>query len=237
VNYIVGSAPISIDSGATVTDTNCTTFNPGSLTVSIVTNVQPEDTLMVNNVGTNANQIGTSGTNVLFGGTNIGYFAGGVGTNSLVVTLSTNCNLTALTNLIQNITYHYYPSTNEVLAARTAQFVLKDCNSETNIPSAKTISLVCPSALNVMLVMDTSSSMTEILSGSTTKLQAATNGAISFVQSMQTGDLVGLVTFDLTAVTKSPLTNNFAYVQSLLANLQTHDYTDTGDGIKTAQAD
>src|SRR5204863_5973536 len=71
----------------------------------------------------------------------------------------------------------------------------------------------------------------------TTKLQAATNGAISFVQSMQTGDLVGLVTFDLTAVTKSPLTNNFAYVQSLLANLQTHDYTDTGDGIKTAQAD
>src|SRR2546429_7565101 len=88
VNYIVGSSPIVIDSGASVIDTNCANFNSGTLTVSIVTNVQPEDTLGVNNVGTNANQIGLSGTNVLFGGTNIGYFAGGVGENDLGVTLN-----------------------------------------------------------------------------------------------------------------------------------------------------
>jgi RHS repeat-associated protein len=237
VNYIVGASPIPIDSGATVTDTNCTTFNVGTLTVSIVTNVQPEDTLMVNNVGTNANQIGTSGTNVFFGGTNIGGFTGGVGTNSLVVTLNTNCNLAALTNLIQNITYHYYPSTNEVLAWRTAQFVVKDCNNETSIPVAKTISLICPSALNVMLVVDTSLSMDETISGGGKKIEAATNGAISFVQSMQTGDLVGLVTFDGSARTLSPLTNNFSYVEGRLASLSLAANTDTGDGIQTAQAD
>src|SRR5205085_1016309 len=53
----------------------------------------------------------------------------------------------------------------------------------------------------------------------------------------QTGDQVGLVTFNGTATTKSPLTNDFPYVEGLLAGLTTDYDTDTGGGIKTAQAD
>ena len=89
--------------------------------------------------------------------------------------------------LMQNINYHYYPSSsNDSDAPRTLQFVLGNHNGNTNLPVTKTINLSCPSALNVMFVIDCSGSMGQSLGNTnTTKLAAATNAAISFINSMQ----------------------------------------------------
>ena len=238
VNYIVGASPISVDSGASVIDTNCANFSSGTLKISIITNVQPEDTLAINNQGTNATQIGVSGSNVTYSGTVIGSVSGGLGSTNLAIALNSSCSLAALTNLLQNVTYHYYPSTNESIARRTVQFVLNDCNHETNIPVTKTISLACPTALNVMLVIDCSGSMTQPAGGSLSKIQAAQGAAISFVSSLQSGDQVGLVTFADSSTNNVGLTNNFGYVTNLIGLISANNgNTDMGDGVMTAQGD
>jgi len=75
------------------------------------------------------------------------------------------------------------------------QFVLSTQGGNTNFPATKTIYLSCPSALNVMFVIDCAGSMTNLLGNTnTTKLAATTNAAISFVVSMNfLSDQAGLV--------------------------------------------
>ena len=67
--YTNGAAPRLIDPAAIVVD--ATNFNSGRLTVSVITNTQPEDVLAINNQGTSTNQIGITNNLVTYGGTNI----------------------------------------------------------------------------------------------------------------------------------------------------------------------
>ncbi len=233
LNYKVGQSPVLIDKAATVLSASgCSSIT--NVTVSLVANAQPEDVLAINNQGTGASQIGVTNNLIQYGGTNIGAFTGGSQLASLVITL-TNASLTAVQALVQNITYHYYPTTNESLATRTVQFVLSDCAGNTNLPAQKNINLDCPSFLNVMLVMDCSGSMNDKLGGLLTKLAAGRNAAISFVGALRfTNDYVGLVTFSNFALLASPLTNNGS-VTNIIARLSANGYTATSNGIALAQ--
>ena len=141
--------------------------------------------------------------------------------------------------LLTNITYRYYPSTNEFLGQRIVQFVLNDCYGNTNYPARKDISLNCPWSLDVMLVLDCSTSMNDFLGNTNSKISAAKAAAISFImQDMQfTNDQVGLVTFSTTATNWSGLTNNPNQVINIINGLATINTTDIGDGIAYAQAD
>ena len=242
MNYSVGAAPKIIDSLATVTNApGCSSFNGRTLTVSLVTNVQPEDALAINNLGTNVNRIGVTNNFVTYWGTNIATFSGGGGSNALVINfLSSPAVSTVMVQaLLTNITYRYYPSTNEFLGTRVVQFVLSDCYGNTNYPACKNIDLACPWTLDVMLVIDCSGSMGDSLGSTNSKISAAKAAAISFINSdMQfTNDQVGLVTFTNNAVNRSGLTNNPSSVISIINGLAAGGNTDIGDGIAYAQAD
>jgi len=243
LNYLVGAPPKIIDGLATVSNsTGCPNFNNRTLTVSLITNVQPEDVLAINNQGTSTNQIGITNNFVTYWRTNIATFNGGRGSNALVVNFLSTPTVTAamVQALARNITYHYYPSTNDSLANRTVQFVLSSCQGNTNYPATKNISLDCPRSLDVMLVLDCSGSMADQIGGvGTNKLAAAKTAAISFItEDMQfTNDQVGLVTFTNVAVNNSRLTNNPISVTNKINNLSAGGNTDIGDGIATAQSD
>jgi hypothetical protein len=144
MNYINGAAPGLIDPAAILVV--ATNFNSGKLTVSVITNVQLEDALTINNQGTSTNQIGITNNFVTYWGTNIATFSGGRYTNALVVNFTNSPTVTTgmVQALVRNIAYHYYPSsTNDSDAPRTVQFVLSTQGGNTNFPATKTIYLSC----------------------------------------------------------------------------------------------
>ncbi len=242
LNYLVGAAPKVIDrSAAVIGSTNCSSFSGYRLTVSLITNAQPEDALVINNQGNSSNQVGGTNSYVMYGGTTIGTFSGGTGTNAMVIDLTNSVTVTAamMQALVRDIAYRYYPSTNEFLVSRTVQFVLTDCQGNTTLPATKDIFLECPRYLDVMLVIDNSGSMGDSLGGANSKLSAAKAAAISFIDQdmVFTNDQVGLVTFSTTAANRSGLTNNPSQVISIINGLAKDNTTDIGDGIACAQAD
>jgi hypothetical protein len=241
LNYTVGSAPIPVDRAAAIVTPNFTNLIGGTLTITLTANWQPEDVLAINNQGRGTGQVGITNNIVTYGGIYLGTFSGGSGSNALVITFTNStATLTAMQAVLTNISYHYYPSTGESLATRTAQFILNDNQGKSNFPVAKYIHVDCPLALNAMLVIDCSGSMFETLGSSKTKLQAATNAAAAFVNSLGfPDDQVGLVIFSNTASLFCPLTNN-GYITTIIANLignvVTSGTTGTSNGIFLAQS-
>lgn len=98
----VNAAPQIIDAAVTFTDPD-NNFDGGTLVVS--GHVNGEDTIGINNQGTNAGQIDTDGTDVRFGGTVIGTFTGGSGANNLTVNFNASATSAAVDALIQNLTF------------------------------------------------------------------------------------------------------------------------------------
>lgn len=124
-----GSA-VLLDTGsnAMVSDVDSADFNGGNVTVSIVTNrVSGEDVLAVRHEGTGAGQIGVSGSNITYGGAVIGTFAGGTGSNDLVITFnSAGATPQAAQALIHNLTYANTNSGNPSTSNRTVRVTVND---------------------------------------------------------------------------------------------------------------
>jgi len=74
----------------------------------VITNVQLEDALTINNQGTSTNQIGITNNFVTYWGTNIATFSGGRYTNALVVNFTNSPTVTTgmVQALVRNIAYH-----------------------------------------------------------------------------------------------------------------------------------
>jgi hypothetical protein len=146
LGYTENDRAILIDPTATVADADSTDFDTGTLTVNFSANGTVDDHLAIRNQGVSAGQIGVSGSTVSYEDITIGTFTGGTGSTALVITFNTSATATAVSALLQNLTYANVseaPST----AARTVQFVMTDSDGGTSTAVTKTI--------NVMAVDDT----------------------------------------------------------------------------------
>ena len=122
-----GAVVIEQSGNALVADVDCTNFDTGTLTVSIPAGGDSaEDVLSIQNQGTGAGQIGVSGSNVTYGGVTIGTFTGGSGGSNLVITLNASATPTAVTALVQHITYQDTDTNAPTTGARTVRYVLTD---------------------------------------------------------------------------------------------------------------
>ena len=129
LSYTEGDGAVVIEQGgnALVADVDSTNFDTGTLTVSIPAGGDSaEDVLSIQNQGTGAGQIGVSGSTVTYGGVTIGTFVGGSSGSSLVITLNSNATPTAVTTLVQNITYENTDTNAPTTGARTVRYVLTD---------------------------------------------------------------------------------------------------------------
>lgn len=213
MDYIKGSPPKLLDTNATVVDTFSPDFGGGLLKVTITSGADANDRLAIRNQGTNAAQIGISGTNVTYGSTNIGNFLGGSGASALVVSFTTNATVPAIQALARNLTFQSL-SNNPPAWPRTLRFDLSDGDGGTNVPVYQTVRIVCPVAVDAMLVMDVSQSL------STNDFQKAKEAGSNFVSRLQAStDRVGLISFAHYAELEFGLTNNFSAVQAAILAL------------------
>ncbi len=147
-----GAVVIEQDGNALVADVDSTNFDTGTLTVSFTAGSDSaEDVLSIRNQGTGAGQIGVSGSNITYGGTTIGTFTGGSGGSNLVITLNVSATPTAVTALVQTITYENTDTAAPTTGARTVRFVLTDGDGGT---SANYNTTVTVSAVNDAPVVD-----------------------------------------------------------------------------------
>jgi hypothetical protein len=138
LDYTENDLATVIDPTATVTDSDSTDFDMGTLTVSYSANGSADDRLAIRDQGTGTEQIGIAGSTVTYGGTTIGTFTGGTGTTALVITFNTSATAIAVTALLQNLTYANVSDTPST-AARTLQFLMTDGDGGTSSAATKTI--------------------------------------------------------------------------------------------------
>ena len=137
VNYLEGTAPVTVAPAATVTDVDTFSFPSGSVTITI-TDTQSGDLLNLQNVGTGAGQIGVSANTITYGGTPVGTLVNSG--SSLVVSLNGAATQAAIQAIVRVLTYS---RTGQVLLAstRTIQVVVNDGqNASTAVTT--TVSLV-----------------------------------------------------------------------------------------------
>ncbi|HBR50076.1 MAG TPA: hypothetical protein DEA71_08315, partial [Nitrospira sp.] len=135
LSYSEGDGAVVIEQGANavVADVDSTNLDTGTLTVSIPSGGDStEDVLSIRNQGTGAGQIGVSGSTIMYGGTPIGTFTGGSSGSNLVITLNSNATPTAVTALVQNITYENTDTAAPTTGARTVRYVLTDGDGGTS---------------------------------------------------------------------------------------------------------
>ncbi|MDB6024967.1 MAG: hypothetical protein JWM68_1190 [Verrucomicrobiales bacterium] len=127
LNYTENQAATNITTTATVSDSDSTDFDAGSLSISFTANGAAEDRLTLLHQGTGAGQIGVSGTVVSYGGTNFGYYAGGTSGSTPLVVYFTNsyAKPASVQQLITRVAYTN-TSDNPSTTNRTVQFSLSD---------------------------------------------------------------------------------------------------------------
>ena len=241
IGFLRGDPPVLITKDGTASFTD-TVASGGSLRVAFTDDYMlPGDLLSINNQGIGAGQIGVSGTNVSYGGTTIGTFSGGTNQQPLVVAFTTNPTTNAVNALLNNLTY-YFPSNECMIPVRDRSLALTLADSATacfNSAACRPLSVACLNAVDVMLVIDHSGSMGNDVPG--TKLKAAKDAAISFVNDLQmqasgTSDHAGVVKFDDTVVVMQSLTTNRTAVSNQIASITNNNgNTALGDAVYTTR--
>ncbi|BAZ07512.1 calcium-binding protein [Calothrix sp. NIES-3974] len=138
LSYAEKSQHIILNSDAIVTDSDSPNFNYGHLTVRLISGGSNDDRLGIRNQGVGANLIRLDGREVYYGSNRIGHFRGGIGTESLVVSLNENATPEAVQALLRNITYGNV-SENPQITDRTVEFLLYDGSTGVSTPVTKTI--------------------------------------------------------------------------------------------------
>ncbi|MDR4481114.1 MAG: tandem-95 repeat protein [Nitrospira sp.] len=153
--YSEGDGAVVIEQGgnAVVADVDSADFNTGTLTVSFSAGSDSaEDVLSIRNQGTGAGQIGVSGSNVTYQGVTIGTVTGGSSGTNLVITFNGSATPTAVTALVQNITYQDTDTNAPTTGARTVRYVLTDGDGGTsaNYDTTVTVSGVNDAPVNTV---------------------------------------------------------------------------------------
>ncbi|MEQ1846266.1 MAG: hypothetical protein ABL983_11930, partial [Nitrospira sp.] len=128
-----GAVVIEQSGNALVSDVDSANLHTGTLTVSIPSGGDSaEDVLSIRNQGTGAGQIGVSGSNVTYQGVIIGTVTGGSSGSALVITLNSSATPTAVTALVQHITYENTDTAAPTTGVRTVRYVLTDGDGGTS---------------------------------------------------------------------------------------------------------
>lgn len=212
LDYIKGSPPKRLDTNAVAYDSDTSSFGGGLLKATISSGADANDRLAVRNDGTNAAQIAVSGTNLLYGNLLFANFTGGSGATPLTINFNTNASNAAVQALARNLTFNNV-SNITVASTRTVQFLLTDGQGGTNSTQVMTINVICPQAVDVMLVLDASNSMTN-------HFPQAKAAASNFVSRMDFSvDRAGLISFSENATLEMVLTNSATAVQNKINGL------------------
>ena len=139
--YTENEPPVSIDIGARVTDANSASFANGTVTVTLINNATLDDRLSIRSVGFGAGQIGMSGNQVYYQANLLGTFAGGVGANPLVVTLSANATPAAVQALLRVVQFEAVGDDPSPLT-RTVQIIVTDGIDGASTPATKQIIVI-----------------------------------------------------------------------------------------------
>ncbi len=199
VTYSVNTAPVVLDSNATITDADSLDFAGGSLTVSIAANYELTDLLGIKHTGTAAGQIGVSGSNVSYGGIVIGSFTR---TSSLVINLNDKATRLAVQALLRSITFSVSTQTPSPLD-RTINVTLTDGDGGTSNVPTKLVKVIPGNTAPVItafdgfvtytenaapVVLDTNAVVTD-----TDSLNFATGRlTVSIVTNYQSTDILGI---------------------------------------------
>ncbi|MGI0483796.1 DUF4347 domain-containing protein [Pantanalinema rosaneae CENA516] len=123
LSYTENDAPILLDTGATIADSDSADFAGGTLTVRFASGGTASDRLTIESGGS----VTLDGRRVLISGTQIGTYTGGFGTENLVISLNSAANATNVQTLLRAIAYS---STDERLSTtptnRTVEVTLTD---------------------------------------------------------------------------------------------------------------
>jgi RHS repeat-associated protein len=221
MDYIKGSPAKLLDTNAIAFDADTPNFSGGQLKVSIASGADSNDRLAIRDQGQGAGQIGLTNTStVTYGGTSMGTYSGGEGTNALVVSLNSGASSAAVQALVRNLTFQNV-SNAITTSSRLLQFTLTDGDGGTNTPAFETVNVICPQAIDAMLVIDISESLS---STNFTKAKQAATNFVSYLDLMGK-DRVGLISFAGDAWLNIPLTNNATAVRSAIMSLSQTDNT------------
>jgi trimeric autotransporter adhesin len=226
----VNATPQLIDSTITVTDTDSSDFNGGTLTLSYSSGGGAEDQLSVRNQGTGAGQIGVTGANVTYGGVTIGSITtNGANGANLVITFNSSATTAAVEALIENLTYQNTSDT--PAATRIIDYVITDGDGGTSATSSITVNVTAEgegpfsftltsgndnfvgSAANdsfTGVFADLSVSNDTLIGGAGTDQLTLTAGTISLDTSTFTA-ITGIETFNLNVNAAHSLTIGDAY--------------------------
>lgn len=157
--YQINSAPIVVDSGITVIDSDSNDLSGGNLTVSFASGGTASDRLAIQNQGPGVGSISLSESNVLFGGTVIGTWAGGTnGSTPLVITFTSPlATPVAVQSLARSIIFST-GSSNPATGNRVIQFSLSDGSDVSDPVALKPIRI--SAGANVAPVLTTSAGTT-----------------------------------------------------------------------------
>ena len=146
------AAPVPIEAGAIVEDSDSANFDGGKLTIKITTNANSSDRIEVRHQGNGAGQIGVSGSIIKYQGVQIGTLSGS--TSSRIISLNANATVAAVQALMQNITFRTISSTAPV-STRTVQFQLTDGDGGTSAVANKAVNVVTKNTAPVLTVGST----------------------------------------------------------------------------------
>ncbi len=138
--YTEGDGAVVIDQGASavVNDVDSSDFDAGTLTVSFEGGEDTnEDVLAIQSAG----NVSVIGNTVLYSGTQFGTFTGGSGGPDLVVTFDPDADATAVTALLNNITYENTDTDNPTTGNRTVRYVLTDGDGGTSVDYDTTVTV------------------------------------------------------------------------------------------------
>ncbi|MEM6469383.1 MAG: cadherin-like domain-containing protein, partial [Planctomycetota bacterium] len=143
LSYTEGDGSVILDQGiaALVGDVDSVDFAGGRLTVEFTAGSGGlEDQLGIRNQGAGPGQIGLVGSSLTFGGVVIGSVSGGSGGADLIINFNSFADSTAVSNLIQNLTYENTDQ-EPTLTDRTVQLTVTDGDGGTSIASQSTIQI------------------------------------------------------------------------------------------------
>ncbi len=133
--YTENDAATLVAPDATVTDTDSSDFDTGSLVVAFTANGTSNDQLTIDNVGTGTGEIGVNGSDVTYENTAIGTFAGGSGGTSLTINFNSAATPEAVEALTHAVLYSN-SSDDPSAAARELSFTLSDGDGGSTVSNA-----------------------------------------------------------------------------------------------------
>ncbi|MBW4646456.1 MAG: VCBS repeat-containing protein [Goleter apudmare HA4340-LM2] len=163
ISYTENAVATLLDAGATVSDIDSANFNTGNLTVRFRGGRRgsrggtADDRLSIRNQGTGTTEINLDGREVYYGSIKIGEFSGGIGTESLVISLNASATVEATQALLRNITFAN-TSENPATSDRILEIFLTDDTGNKSTDVTKTVQVIAendaPNIGNTLVLYD-----------------------------------------------------------------------------------